>query len=422
MPTIVFSSRTTEPTIPNSALKQDVASFVDRYFGAVDEPAAQRRQSSSPSRSCSGACLGRSASCWPERNSRCRATCSGSRLHTHLAGSILTYVIGKPLVPANFDLQRFNADFRFRMIRIRENAESIALYAGERRERDGLERQLSATSGTTTWRIMILTKRLNWFGSFYDQLRDRVPISRRGATIFCRRDRVRDHLPGLRMRLAGFRTRYPGSSACSRIWRPGKRPPTVLSPLSDALEQRRKPTRATDPCRRAAGCARGRLVRFGYRHPDRSHPDARRADRNPPRRQGADLRPLGQRQDHALPRARRPVAVREGQATHSEGCARAVPVAEALSAARHAARGGRVPERARHLHRRSDQGGAGRRAPAASGEPSGRGRELVDDPVRRRAAAHRHRPCPAQQAGLAVHGRGNLRPRRGERAARLRSW
>ena len=34
----------------------------------------------------------------------------------------------------NFMLERYNADFRYRMIRIRENAESIALYRGERDE------------------------------------------------------------------------------------------------------------------------------------------------------------------------------------------------------------------------------------------------------------------------------------------------
>ncbi|MEZ5831532.1 MAG: ABC transporter ATP-binding protein/permease [Dongiaceae bacterium] len=86
-----------------------------------------------------------------------------------LVGSVLTFLIGKPLVPANFDLQRLNADFRFRMTRIRENAESIALYAGERREQDGLGMSFLRI-WHNYWRIMILTKRLNWFGSFYDQL------------------------------------------------------------------------------------------------------------------------------------------------------------------------------------------------------------------------------------------------------------
>jgi putative ATP-binding cassette transporter len=86
-----------------------------------------------------------------------------------LTGSVLTFLIGKPLVPANFDLQRFNANFRYRMTRIRENSESIALYAGERREREGLGASF-LNVWHNYWRVMILTKRLNWFGSFYDQL------------------------------------------------------------------------------------------------------------------------------------------------------------------------------------------------------------------------------------------------------------
>ncbi len=43
-------------------------------------------------------------------------------------GSWLTYKIGRPLVRVNFELQRYNADFRYRMMRVRENAEAIALY------------------------------------------------------------------------------------------------------------------------------------------------------------------------------------------------------------------------------------------------------------------------------------------------------
>ena len=58
-------------------------------------------------------------------------------------GSWLTYKIGRPLVRVNFDLQRFNADFRYRMVRVRENAESIALYRGEPDE----ERRLQERSG-----------------------------------------------------------------------------------------------------------------------------------------------------------------------------------------------------------------------------------------------------------------------------------
>jgi len=46
-------------------------------------------------------------------------------------GTWLTIKIGRPLVPLNFARQRFEADFRFSLVRFRENAESVALYGGE---------------------------------------------------------------------------------------------------------------------------------------------------------------------------------------------------------------------------------------------------------------------------------------------------
>src|SRR6202790_3461621 len=46
-------------------------------------------------------------------------------------GTWLTVIIGRPLVPLNYARQRFEADFRFSLVRFRENAESVALYGGE---------------------------------------------------------------------------------------------------------------------------------------------------------------------------------------------------------------------------------------------------------------------------------------------------
>jgi vitamin B12/bleomycin/antimicrobial peptide transport system ATP-binding/permease protein len=46
-------------------------------------------------------------------------------------GTWLTVKIGRPLVPLNLARQRFEADFRFSLVRFRENAESVALYGGE---------------------------------------------------------------------------------------------------------------------------------------------------------------------------------------------------------------------------------------------------------------------------------------------------
>jgi ABC-type uncharacterized transport system fused permease/ATPase subunit len=46
-------------------------------------------------------------------------------------GTWLTVKIGRPLVSLNVARQRFEADFRFSLVRFRENAESVALYGGE---------------------------------------------------------------------------------------------------------------------------------------------------------------------------------------------------------------------------------------------------------------------------------------------------
>ena len=85
-----------------------------------------------------------------------------------LIGSIATYLIGKPLVWVNFQLERYNADFRYRMIRIRENAESIALYRGERDEERGLKGAFGRIYDIW-WANMKYTKRLTWVVSFYKQ-------------------------------------------------------------------------------------------------------------------------------------------------------------------------------------------------------------------------------------------------------------
>jgi putative ATP-binding cassette transporter len=91
------------------------------------------------------------------------------------AGTLITFWIGRPLVAANFDQERFGADFRFRMTRIRENSESIALYGGEAREGAGLE-QTFGRIWNNWWRLIKVTKTLNWVTTFYAQLAIIFPI------------------------------------------------------------------------------------------------------------------------------------------------------------------------------------------------------------------------------------------------------
>lgn len=83
-------------------------------------------------------------------------------------GSMLVAWIGKPLVHQNFNQQRYEADFRFGLIRIRENAEAIALYGGEPAEQAQLTGRLGHIR-ENWWGIMKTTKRLNVASTFYAQ-------------------------------------------------------------------------------------------------------------------------------------------------------------------------------------------------------------------------------------------------------------
>ncbi len=53
-------------------------------------------------------------------------------------GTMLTHLIGWPLVGIDFRQQQFEADFRFNLVRVRENSEQIALLRGEEAERERL--------------------------------------------------------------------------------------------------------------------------------------------------------------------------------------------------------------------------------------------------------------------------------------------
>ena len=58
-------------------------------------------------------------------------------------GTALTQWIGSPLVHLDFHQQRLEADFRFNLVRVRENSEQIALLHGEQAERERLSERYS---------------------------------------------------------------------------------------------------------------------------------------------------------------------------------------------------------------------------------------------------------------------------------------
>ncbi|MBT2325434.1 ABC transporter ATP-binding protein/permease [Variovorax paradoxus] len=60
------------------------------------------------------------------------------------AGTAITHFIGRPLIGLNFRQQRFEADFRHHLIRVRENSEAIALDRGEKVEHTQLDTRFSS--------------------------------------------------------------------------------------------------------------------------------------------------------------------------------------------------------------------------------------------------------------------------------------
>jgi vitamin B12/bleomycin/antimicrobial peptide transport system ATP-binding/permease protein len=86
-----------------------------------------------------------------------------------IAGTLLTHFIGRRLIPLEFNRQRVEADFRFGLVRLRENSEGVALYRGEAEELGGLRQRFGALIGNW-WQLMRKRKQVNWFTSFYGQL------------------------------------------------------------------------------------------------------------------------------------------------------------------------------------------------------------------------------------------------------------
>jgi putative ATP-binding cassette transporter len=81
-------------------------------------------------------------------------------------GTWITFIIGRPQRQLNFDKQRLEANFRHHLVRVRDNAEAIALDGGERIERAQLGARFDALLDTTRT-LIHKQKNLIWFSTFY---------------------------------------------------------------------------------------------------------------------------------------------------------------------------------------------------------------------------------------------------------------
>jgi putative ATP-binding cassette transporter len=83
-------------------------------------------------------------------------------------GTVLTHLIGWPLVGIDFRQQQYEADFRFNLVRVRENSEQIALLHGEQAERERLMVRFGRV--VENWlAIMNRTKKITAFTASYNQ-------------------------------------------------------------------------------------------------------------------------------------------------------------------------------------------------------------------------------------------------------------
>ncbi len=90
-------------------------------------------------------------------------------------GTFFAHKVGRKLIGLNFDQQKYEADFRFSMMRVRENSESIAFYRGEPNELEGFNLKFSNVI-KNYWQLMKKTKHLNFYSNGYAQLAVIVPL------------------------------------------------------------------------------------------------------------------------------------------------------------------------------------------------------------------------------------------------------
>lgn len=86
-----------------------------------------------------------------------------------ILGTYITHVVGRKLVKLNFIQQRYEADFRFSMIRLRESAESVAFYRGEAQEGRVFKHRFKLLLDNF-WQLVNKQKQLVFLNSGYSQI------------------------------------------------------------------------------------------------------------------------------------------------------------------------------------------------------------------------------------------------------------
>lgn len=91
-----------------------------------------------------------------------------------VVGTALSILIGKKLVGLHYEQYRKEANFRYSLVRVRDNAESIAFYHGEKREQSGILRRFGDVLTNTIW-VLGWNRNLAFFTNSYNYLALLIP-------------------------------------------------------------------------------------------------------------------------------------------------------------------------------------------------------------------------------------------------------
>lgn len=93
--------------------------------------------------------------------------------------------IGNPLIRLNYHQQRLQADFRYSLVRLRENSEGVALYGGEGKERTQFDHRFDHVFGNYK-RLILMRKRFNWFTASFSQFAIILPFLAAASAYFAK--------------------------------------------------------------------------------------------------------------------------------------------------------------------------------------------------------------------------------------------
>jgi len=267
-----------------------------------------------------------------------------------LSGNWVAHLIGRRLIALNFMQQTSEANFRYSLVRFRENVEGVALYQGEEDELRGFENRFASVF-SNWWAIMRRQKRLAWFTASYGQAAFVVPFIVAAPRFFS------GALPlgGLMQTAGAFGyvrdalTWFINAYVAFATWKAAvDRLTSFRNAIDMAREQQRSPTdlRVSDGPHDDLELQQVKLDR-----PNGTPLMALDELAVAPGSRVSDSGAVGLRKKHSAARNRRHLAVRPRHDWKTTRVRRTVSAATSLFSAWHAARGNVLSRSVQHVHR-----------------------------------------------------------------------